>query len=165
MTLSIYSVTHDFLSVLSGLQESDGELTQESIEAALKNLPMDRETNIAAFCKNIEQECLVIAEHQRKLRDRKLFLEKKLEAYKDFLLCKMKENGITKIECDEFLINIKKNPPALVIDDESHIPPLMNRVKVEIDKNMVKDAIKNGGYIPGVRLESTERVEIKGRGE
>jgi hypothetical protein len=52
-------------------------------------------------------------------------------------------------------LKLKKNPPALVIDDQAKIPSKYEKQKIEIslDKVAIKAAIKAGEEVPGVHLE------------
>ena len=52
-------------------------------------------------------------------------------------------------------IKIKKNPPAVIIDDVAKIPTQYQRqkIQVDIDKVAIKAAIKAGEEVPGAHLE------------
>ena len=41
---------------------------------------------------------------------------------RDYLLNNMQACGISKIESPWFVLSVKQNPPAVVIDDEASIP-------------------------------------------
>ncbi len=52
-------------------------------------------------------------------------------------------------------MKIKKNPPAVVIDDVAKIPTHYQRqkIQVDIDKVAIKAAIKAGEEVPGAHIE------------
>lgn len=52
-------------------------------------------------------------------------------------------------------MKIKKNPPAVIIDDVAKIPTQYQRqkIQVDIDKTAIKAAIKAGEEVPGAHLE------------
>ena len=52
-------------------------------------------------------------------------------------------------------MKIKKNPPAVIIDDITQIPTQYQRqkIQVDIDKVAIKAAIKAGEEVPGAHLE------------
>lgn len=52
-------------------------------------------------------------------------------------------------------MKLKKNPPAVIIDDLTQIPTQYQRqkIQVDIDKTAIKAAIKAGEEVPGAHLE------------
>lgn len=52
-------------------------------------------------------------------------------------------------------VTVKDNPPALVVENEDMIPNKYIKVKMtsSVDKNAIKEAIKNGEVIQWVKLE------------
>lgn len=72
-----------------------------------------------------------------------------------------------KVKCPYFNVTVTTNAPAVVIEDESAIPPEYWRVvppvpaSTVLDKNKVKEDAKEGVIVPGVKLVATQRVSIK----
>jgi hypothetical protein len=97
-------------------------------------------------------------------------MQQRVEAHaaklRDYLRDNMIRSGITKIEATQapfFRLAIRKNPPKVVIDNESLVPDEFVRTKIvtELAKNEIKYAIQAGRDVPGAHLEQTERLEIK----
>ena len=61
-----------------------------------------------------------------------------------------------------FSFKIKKNPPSLVIDDESKVPEEFVKVKKEIDKVALKKFVKdNENSLDFAHLEQTDSLRIR----
>ena len=81
------------------------------------------------------------------------------------MLFQLQQAGVTKVECPEFTIAVRKNPEAVEIDDPEQVPPEY-MVQPEpppprLDKKAIKDALKAGTPVRGCWLRSGERLEIK----
>ena len=135
--------------------------TLESIEGAIE----DKAKNVAAFTRNLESSAAAKREAGKAMLAKADRLEKRAESIRQYLLMNMQFAGITRIECPWFTIAVRKNPPSVVIDDESVLPaefivtppPPAPRP----DKAAIGRAIKSGTDVPGAHLVQSERIEIK----
>lgn len=125
----------------------------------------DKCTDIAKFIENMDSMANAIENAEKNMAARRKAIENRIKSIKKYLLSSMQSAEIFKIECPEFKISRQKNPPSVVIDDESVVsieywrqpetpPPAL-------DKKMIADHIKNGVCVDGAHLEYTERVVIK----
>ena len=132
------------------LQGAEGELTDklESVTYILREMDSDSE----AMDREIER-----------LKNRKQVLNNKYNRLKDYMLMCMKVAGTTQIKTPLNTWSIRKTPPSLIIEDEDSIPTEFKSevVKVQVDKKALKQAIKEGLELEGVRLESKESINIK----
>ena len=94
-------------------------------------------------------------------------IERQEAFYSSYLLQNMQKCGITRIDANDgsFSAEIKTNQPSVIVDDVAAIPDMFMRIKPapppEPDKNMIKEALKNGEAVNGVHLESTVKLVIK----
>ena len=72
----------------------------------------------------------------------------------------MNFTDLKKISRPDISLAVKKNPPSLKIDIDAEIPEEYFNNNPVLDKKHLKEDIKKGLLINGVRLESTERVDI-----
>ena len=96
-------------------------------------------------------------EQEKKFRDRKTAAKNKAESLKNLL--------------DGFLSGEKRSFPEVVIsyrkseqvtvDDDAKLDDRFLRIKTEIDKTALKDALKHGESIEGARLEVKNNIQIK----
>lgn len=138
--------------ILDTLESLDGELN-------------DKAVSVAQFSRNIEATAAAVREAGKAMLERAARLEKRAESIRNYLLLQMEFAQVSKIECPWFVISIRKNPPAVVIDDEAQIPDAYKVVPEppppRPDKAKIKDALRAGDDVPGARLVQGERLEIK----
>jgi hypothetical protein len=163
---SLYVLAGHYRAVEQKLLDSD--VDPQTIADTLESLSGDLEekaTNVACFIRNLESSAEQIKQAEKQMADRRKSLETKAESMKRYLKENMQRTGITKVECPYFAISLKKNPPAVVIDDASAIPAdymvTPPAPPPAPDKKLIAQAIKDGYEVPGAHLETGERVEIK----
>ena len=127
---------------------------------AFEKLNLDLETkikNIALWIVNLRSDAEQLEEQEKKFRERKTSAKNKAESLKNLL--------------DGFLSGEKRSYPEVVIsyrkseqvavDDDAKLDDRFLRVKTEIDKAALKDALKHGESIEGARLEVKNNIQIK----
>lgn len=152
---------------LEALAESD-DIPAETIANTLEAIEGELEekaVNVAAFTRNLDASAKAIREAAAGMLERAERLERRAESIRAYLLFNMQAAGISKIECPFFKIAVRKNPPAVMIDNSEILP---ERFLVQPptppprpDKIAIRDALKAGEPVPGAHLMQTERVEIK----
>lgn len=141
----------------------DEQTILDTLEAESGDL-VEKGKNVAAVFRNLESDAKQIKEAEEQLYARRKALEKRAANLKQYLLNGMTVSGIQKIECPLFSVSIKNNPESVQVDDESLIPRDYFReipATFQLDKNLVKSAIKDGFEVPGAHLARTTRLEIK----
>jgi len=147
----------------------DPETNDEQIEQWLVECGdalQEKAVNVGMFIGNLESLATSIKEAEARMSARRKVIENRITSIKKYLLSGMQTADITKIECPYFKIARQKNPPSLVIDDESKIDMAYWRQKPppppEIDKMALKkDIIENGVVVDGAHVEQGERLVIK----
>lgn len=127
---------------------------------AFEKLNLDLDTkikNIALWIVNLRSDAEQLEEQEKKFRDRKTATKNKAESLKNLL--------------DGFLSGEKRSFPEVVIsyrkseqvtvDDDAKLDDRFLRIKTEIDKTALKDALKHGESIEGARLEVKNNIQIK----
>lgn len=127
---------------------------------AFEKLNLDLDTkikNIALWIVNLRSDAEQLEEQEKKFRDRKTAAKNKAESLKNLL--------------DGFLSGEKRSYPEVVIsyrkseqvavDDGAKLDDRFLRIKAEIDKTALKDALKHGESIEGARLEVKNNIQIK----
>ena len=104
-----------------------------------------------------------IKEIERSQRDRRNSLEKKIARLKDYLRINFEKTNTEKIESDDIVIAIYKNPAKVHIVDEEKIPEEFFQIKETklLNKDKIKESLKNGEDIPGCELVQEKRISIK----
>jgi len=149
-------------------QLADLDIDAQTISDTLESLSGDFEGKsvaVAMFARNIEASAEQIKLAEKAMAERRKSLEKKAAHIREYLLSCMLATGINKIECPHFVLAVKKNPPAVVVEDEQQIPERFMRQPEPpppaVDKKAIAEALKAGENVPGARMGSGFRLDIK----
>jgi hypothetical protein len=141
----------------------DDQTILDTLEGESTDL-IEKGKNVAAVFRNLESDAKQIKEAEQQLAERRKAYEKRAESLKNYLKTNMEIAGIQKIECPWFVVSIAQNPEAVTVDDESLIPRDYFKeipVSYQLDKALVKLAIKDGFTVPGARLTRGTSLRIK----
>jgi hypothetical protein len=146
-----------------------GEIPPDEIADTLTLLEgdiRDKAVQVAAFTRNLDVSAAAIREAGKAMLARADRVERRAEGVRNYLLFQMQAAGITKIECPWFTLTIRKNPPAVMIDDESKIPtefmsPPPPPPPPKPNKPLIARILKTGDDVPGAHLVQSERLEIR----
>ena len=154
-------------AILDCVDLETGEiLDPEKLDA----LQMEREQKlegVALWIKDLKAEAEAVKAEADKLTARKKAVENKIEGLKQWLLYALNGEKLKTARCNVYQIHSQK----VVIDDEKALVDMLMtspfgekflRVKEpEIDKNALKDSMKQGYEYEFAHLEQTESVVIK----
>lgn len=165
-TLALYTIADQYLADLQKLQDMD--LDDQTLTDTLESLSGDLElkaTNVAMFVRNLEAGAEAIKEAEKAMADRRKALEAKAERIRKYLLDNMLRTGISKIECPYFALSVRKNPPAVEVLDQAMIPDeyfdIPEPPAPTLNKNRLKEVLKNGVDVAGARLSVGQSLSIK----
>jgi hypothetical protein len=164
--ITLYQIADQFRADAEKLADLD--LDMETLKDTLEGLSGDLEVkaqNVAMFARNLEAAAAQIKEAEAAMSARRKAIEKRAEGLRAYILTSMHVAGVQKIECPYFALSIKKNPPAVEILDPAQVPASFMRQPEPpppaIDKKAIAEAIKAGQGVPGARLYSGIRLDIK----
>lgn len=161
--LFILAAEHRALSDKLHDLDLDDQTILDTLEGQSGDL-IEKGKNVASVFRNLESDAKQIKEAEQQLAERRKAIEKRAESLKQYLKANMEISGIQKIECPWFVVSIKQNPEAVTVDDEEAIPRDYFKeipVSYQLDKTMVKQALKDGFDVAGVRLTRGSRLDIK----
>ena len=133
------------------------------ITEQLDALQMDREAkieNIGLLIKNMTAEAAAIRNEEKALADRRRAEENHVERLKNYLMASL---GGEKFSTAKLAISYRKST-AVYIEDEVEFlreHPEYARIKTELDKSSVKDALKNGESVTGAALEERNSMIVR----
>jgi hypothetical protein len=127
----------------------------------------EKASNVAAVILSLDGFADQIHHREKQLELRRKAIENRAKNLRSYLLMCMQRANVHKIETPEMRLSVRKNPPALVIDDPKLIPAKYWRIPdpppPEVDKAAIKQAIRDGHPIEGAHLEhseDSERIQI-----
>jgi len=120
---------------------------------------------VAFFVRNLEATAAAIKQAEADMAARRKAMENRADGLKRYIFESMTVAGIEKIECPHFRLAIKNNPAAVEIFEPGLVPASFMRTPEPPppapDKTAIKEALKAGQDVPGARLTSGQRLEIK----
>lgn len=158
--MKLYELTESFQQIQTMIENgSEGlEDTLESIELSIN----DKLENIGKVIRNLEAESAAFKEEEKRLADKRKTIDNNIKNLKLYAEQSLKATGQRKVKAGLFTFNIQKNPPSIDITDKDLIPQKYYvPVEPKLDKQTIKDLLKNGENIPGVELVQGESLRFK----
>tara|TARA_Y100000768_G_scaffold387658_1_gene379675 strand:+ start:1456 stop:1947 length:492 start_codon:yes stop_codon:yes gene_type:complete len=159
---SLYDIANEFEQALENLLDHEDSNLIDNIEKIEGEFKF-KSTNVAKYIRNLEHLVSGIKEIENNQKERRNSLEKKIDRLKDYLKDNLEKTNTEKIESEDIVISIYKNPIKLNILNEDLIPEkyfLFKENKV-VNKEKIKEQLKNGTEVPGCELIQEKRVNIK----
>jgi len=160
-TSPLYDIAANYRAALEDLSNRDDlppELVRDTLDAVQGEVE-EKGKAVAAFFQNLDAQVVAMKEAEKRIADRRKSAESKVKRLKDYLLENMQACNIEKIECPEFKVSVRKNPPSVEVFDESLVPKEFMREKVVVEVN--KKLIKDFGGCDGARIVTGYRLDIK----
>lgn len=163
--LSLYEMSDQYQFLVNDLYDPETGVVNETTLDKLNALTDSMENkaiNITRFYKSLEATRDAIKNEKDKMAAREKAFTSQVDRLKEYLLSNMQRCEIKKIECPQFVIVLQNNPTAVEILNQEQIPNEYDKQpKREIDLTRIKDDLKNGVVIPGVRLVQRQSIRIR----
>lgn len=164
-TLKLYEISAAYLETLEALAEIE-DLPAEAVADTLQGWIGTFEQKaiaVAAYIRNLEMEAAAVEDARRRMERRQKSLERHAERLRDYLRTEMERTGIIKVKNAELTLRIQKNPPSVVIDDDSAIPAAYKQevITIKLLKAEMGKTLKAGEQVPGAHLEQITRLVIQ----
>lgn len=165
-SMSLFLLAAEYRAAADRLAELD--LDEQTVADTLDSLAGDLQTkavSVAAVARNLEATADAIRDAEKAMADRRKALERRAEGLRAYLLRNMLDTGIKRIECPQFVMAVKASPPAVDVFDAAQVPAEFMRQPepppAAPDKVAIRDALKAGQDVPGARLVTGQRLEIR----
>ena len=161
MLTRMYDIAAEVAEILG-----EEEWTEET-ESRLESLGMVIEVkakNIVGFCADLESFVAAAKAEEGRIEMRRKAAENRINSLKAYVKRCMEMMGREELQAGTHTIKLQKNPPAVVVDDESLIPARFFEIipaTTRLDKKAVAAAIKAGESVDGVHLASGISLRIK----
>ena len=164
--MTIYEITNDYLQLMQMMEDPELDPqtladTMEGIEGELE----DKADNYARVMKNMEADLNGIKAEIERLSTRKKTIENNIKRMKEALQFSMETTGKTKFKTELFSFGIRKNAPAVVMDEPyiENVPErFLKYSDPTINRTAIKEAIQNGEDLEGLaHLEQSKSLTIK----
>lgn len=161
---SLYNIREDHYELIQMIEDADGEVTEEIINALQLNEDQfqDKAVSYAYVVKGFENTEDVINKEIARLCDLKTKAVKRRELFKNVLSEAMLQFGVEKIDTPTLKLCFRKSE-SISITDEAAIPMEFQEVKEEvtISKTRIKEAMKQGRAVAGAEIIQKKNLQIK----
>ena len=150
-SVKLYEVADTYVAALADLASRDDlppEVIANTLEAVQGEVQV-KACNVAAFVRNVEAEAEILAARARELSARAKRAATLADGLKGYLANNLLRCNLTEAKSGDILLKLRKNPPAVQIQDEGAIPTKFMRTpepapppKAAPDKKAIGDAIK-----------------------
>lgn len=144
--------------------ENNEDLDQDTIQMYIDTLEAIEDSiehkveNIIKFLKNLESDINAFRAEEMRLQRKRKSLERKVERLKEYTKQMLEVAGFNKLNAGVFKVRLQKNPPSVMILDESKIPSEYRIPQPDkIDKQKILQDIKNGKMVDGAQLSPETR--------
>ena len=163
---ALYEIAQQFhdLALLADVDDLPPEVIRDTLEGLQGTLEA-KSTNVAKFILGLEAEAKMIEEAAKAMQSRAERRRRRAENIRNYVLFQLQQAGVTKVECPEFTISVRKNPEAVEIDDPEQVPAeymvTPEPPPPRPDKKAILAALKAGTPVAGCYRHQGERLEIK----
>lgn len=157
--MNLYELTND----LKELESIVDDMEQvEAIKDIIKQEIANKGDNIIKLIKNIESDITTIENEVKRLQELKKVKQNKIMNIKNYTLECLKQADIKKVEGAVGRISVRKNAPSVILSDDFNNEKYIKIEEIaKIDKNAIKEDLKNGIVIEGASLEAKDSITIK----
>jgi sugar-specific transcriptional regulator TrmB len=164
--MTLYEITSDYMQLMQMMEDPELDPqtladTMEGIEGELE----DKADNYARVMKNMEADLNGIKAEIERLSTRKKTIENNIKRMKEALQFSMETTGKTKFKTELFSFGIRKNAPAVVMDEPyiENVPErFLKYSDPTINRSAIKEAIQNGEDLEGLaHLEQSTSLSIR----
>lgn len=156
--MQLYELTEIYLNL------KDMDIEEGDLNSALENIDDEIETkadNIAKVLRDFDGDIEALKSEEERLAKKRKAIENRQKHLKEYLQNAMLVLDKRKFKTDLFSFNIQKNAPSLKILDESKIPEDYYKIEKKLNKNDLKEAVKNGLFEDAAELIRTESLRIR----
>jgi hypothetical protein len=155
--LTLYSITNEISALEKLLEMDEGEITPEYelLKKEVIDLLVSKTDSCCGWNDKLKDEIDLANKRIEILEDFINIRKKALERFSEYILSCLDQLNIESF--DGMFRSIKKRKPVQVVEilDENKIPASFTRIEtiVSIEKQRIKDALKNGEIVDGAILK------------
>ncbi|EAD5319420.1 hypothetical protein HT50_02015 [Listeria monocytogenes] len=157
---TLYSIQGKYQQLLNLAEQLDPELLKDTLESIDDELETKAE-NVAFVIKELEGQSLILEKETKRLAERKNTINNNVKRLKQSLFDAMITANKQKIKTNLFTLDIRKNPPSVIVEDESKLLNYLIEQPKKLDKTKLGDDLKKGIEVPGAKIIQTERLQIR----
>ena len=160
--MNVYEIDREIERILSEVNE-DGELPETAIDELMK-LNKDREAkveNAACMVINLTAEAKALKDQEAALAQRRKSIENRVARIKSWLEFVTDGNSFSspRVQVKWSKSTAVEIDPAVFWENPAEM--FIRRKDPEVDKNAIKQVLKDGGIVAGASLVERRNIQIK----
>ena len=159
--MRLFDISDEFQKLYELASDSDDVETLTELYNEIEAKLEEKADNVRFVIQKLESDAKFLSDEIKRLQARKKAIEINKENLKTLLAITMKQAGLAKLKTPKATFYFAPTPPRIIINDEELIPQEFKVTKIEIDKQKLKEALKNGLEIKGATLEQNETLRIR----
>ncbi len=165
--MKLYEISTIFANLQAEIEDGDPDQATHALAKidAIEGAFTDKAQQIGFVVKNMEAMADAVSKEAEAMAARSKAINGRIASVKEYLRSNMERAAVKTIECPQFKITLKNNPPRVSITDEKVIPAEYMRTPEppppSPDKKKMLEDLKEGVVIDGAELAFGNRVEIK----
>lgn len=158
---SLISLAQEYQEILKEIELAEGQLSEALENRLAENLQKSAEkvSNYVLMLDMLSNKSKFISEQIKKAQDYKAQIDSKIEFLESIAMRVIETTGRLEGNNGSW-ISSRKNV-KVHISDETKIPPTFYKIKTELDKAAIKEALKNGEQVEGAVLMETKHISWK----
>lgn len=156
---NLYEISSAINAILSKEEWDDAAIAElDALNLALEA----KASNIVHFCANLEAFAAAAKAEEQRIAGRRKAAEGRIERLKGYIKAAMESADRTELDAGTHHLRIQNNPPAVVVDDETAIPPRFFTISPQttvLDKKTLAQELKKGP-VDGAHLEQGKSLRI-----
>lgn len=164
MNNSLYTITQDYLAAFEALEidPETGEVTNAELLETLGGEFDEKVESVAMYIKNLEAFAAQISVEEKKLAERRKYIERKSERLSEYLARCLEMAGRDRFDTARAALSFRRSA-SVTIENADVLP--MDFIKETItyspDKSAIKRALQSGVPVRGATLVEKRHLQIK----
>jgi hypothetical protein len=164
--MKLYELSSTFNRLQEEIESGDDSLVGTAL-AKIDIIEMafqDKCQQVAFLIKNMDAMAEAVSKEAEAMSAREKSIKARIATVKEYLRSNMERCAVKSIECPQFKITLKLNPPKVNIVGDvpaEYLRPPPPPPAPEPDKKKIIDDWKQGVVIEGAEITQGNRVEIK----
>lgn len=161
--MNLHELTTQFRTLADELERATDDEASAIMLAQLEAMGSEiqyKGEDYALIADEFERQAEMIDEIAKQYRDRALVRKNRAEMIQTRLRDAMLALGLKQIKTDRVNLTIIHGPPRVELEKDFEPGFEFTRIKEEIDKTKLRDALKAGREIPGARLVQEPYLKV-----
>ena len=157
--MNLYELARNYAEIQE--MDLDEETLRDTLDS-IKDAAEQKTENCVKWMRILKGEITAFKEEENRLKKIRMAKENKVKWLNKYVEDFLKDSGLTRFKTGIFTLSLQNNPPSVEVYDATLIPPkyLIEQLPT-IDKQAIKELLKNGIEVPGAELKQTEGLRIR----